>query len=117
MPSESRGRVPTRLAPSPAPAQDLSGRDGKTPGRGHRGERGSGHVTRALTSLSAGTAPFLVSTGIEDRLVIKFQPQFYGECNGVNFSNAGGSREGPPWPRGPGIRAAVGGAAKEFFIS
>lgn len=35
-----------------------------------------------------------VSSWIEGLWVIKFQPQFYGECNGVNFFNASSSWKG-----------------------
>lgn len=47
--------------------------------------------------LPTGLAPF-PQLPVESRIysVIEFQPRFYGECNGVNFSNAGGSWKGSP---------------------
>lgn len=59
-----------------------------------------------------------VSSGTEGLSVIKFQPQFYGECNGVNFSNASSSWKGVSCGRTDlGFAAAVRDAAKEFLIS
>lgn len=51
----------------------------------------------AFILLPTGLAPF-PQLPVESRIysVIEFQPRFYGECNGVNFSNAGGSWKGSP---------------------
>lgn len=48
-------------------------------------------ISHTFTFLPAGHPISIVSGWMEDLLVIKFQPQFYGECNGVNFSNASSS--------------------------
>lgn len=49
-------------------------------------------IVHTFLFLPANITPLpMVSSCIEDLLVIEFQPQFYGECNGVNFSNASSS--------------------------
>lgn len=60
----------------------------------HRWKCGSLNFTHIHSPPSWHHPISTVSSWIEDLSVIKFQPQFYGGCNRVNFSNASSSWKG-----------------------